>query len=219
MKSKYSKIAVENLRIIIELFDSIYDEFSSSKSNVKLAEKGQDFKPANKIKNILKSEARKPMNVLKYIERNPGIFHKIYKGRYLSAVQTHQIIDTSLGLILDILCQFTENFNISENVSIARDYLYIKLTIATCDRIKRLIQQSVNDTSLSHHSCFIKICDRYISEIRTSLENIKDLSEQYNTVIELLTNKICYINPFLRENLFDIPKDNRYDPTAPPVIL
>jgi hypothetical protein len=202
-------LSVFNLRAIIELFNSIYEEFSAKdRSGIALVKKEQDFPPANKIKALLKSEERKPMSVLNYMERNPGPFPKIYKNKSLTKNQTHKVIDISCGLIYDIFGLFKNKFDKDPQIQIARDYMYIKLTIGACDHIIRILKHGISDEILSCHSHLFKICEQSIVSIRNVLEENKDLSEQFNTVIELLTNKLCFIKNITRKNLFDVDLSN-----------
>jgi hypothetical protein len=210
MKDQKHVLATSTLQTVIELFDSIYEEFAGNpNSKLRLVPKEKEFPPADKIKTILKSEERKPMNVLKYTSRNPGYFPKLFKkNAYLTLQQTHIVIDVSCGLIFDILNQFFGKSKTIEQISIARDYLYIKLTIATCENILNFLKRDISQKTSTCHSHFFKICHANILFIRKALEDNKDLSEQFNTVIELLTNKLCRLTHPVRKNMFDVDFSN-----------
>jgi hypothetical protein len=195
------------LVFIIDTFDSIYDEFAKEKEKVKLTERvPTEFPVANRIKSVLTNQekTRKPVSTLKFISRNTGYFPKLFKSKRCTVEQTHTVVDISLGLVYDVMEILKDYLIDNKTIGIARDYMYIKLTIASCDRIIRILHRGVGPDYMEYHSYFCRISGRMINAVRDLLESNKDLSEQYNTVIELLTNKLCYISDHVRYSLFDI---------------
>ncbi len=192
------------LSVIVKLFDSMYDDFSSGSLTVKMVKNDLPWKPGDNIRTILKTSERNPMATLKYILRNPIRIAHFIKTPWLSQMQTHQVIDITCGLIYSICNELVEAVESVKKSTILREYVYVKLAISTCVSIINTIQGTLRSSlTLNAHSQFLKICNNRLHSIHADLEKIANVSEHYDNIIRVLTSKILCIDHKLSLTLFN----------------
>jgi hypothetical protein len=198
------KLSYQDLQFIVSRFDTIYEDFANQKSSIRLAKNDESkWDTGDKIKAILKSEERKPMAILKFISRKKKKWYNVFQ-KELSVSDTSKAIDISCGLVFSILTSLDDGLERLNSEHVMWQYMYIKLTLAACNQIIWSLKNGISKEILECHFHHLKICEMTLTQEKESLEKVAELSEQFNSIIEILTNKVCMVRPKIRKDLFDI---------------
>jgi len=200
---KKETMEVWKIRLIVKTFDSMYKEFRADKS-------GSGFKIEfaaditlkcwKQIKTLLKNEGRKPIATIEFINR------KYSKSKSIAMVKkndAHMCITNTLALIYAINEELTDGIQSVQTTHTLSDYVFLKLIFSSCYSIISVFDSWISKELLETYNPIIDIVQKCLDKNFVSLENIKDLSEHYNSIIRLLTNKVVNLHSSEARMAFD----------------